>query len=157
MIIVIINGCINPFRSKYIELGRKKLKKYSKQRELILTNLQNRCDHPTADMLYRDLKEEMPQIGIATIYRNVLELCEENKIRRITVGNGPDRFDGNLVHHVHFICSNCQKLQDIFLNEMEEEELEDQMKLLVNSIGGEKENVQIMITGTCKECKQASI
>ena len=47
-----------------------KMKKYSRQRELILNSLRNRTDHPTADVLYKDLKNDMPAIGIATVYRN---------------------------------------------------------------------------------------
>ena len=131
------------------------MKKYSRQRELILTNLQNRCDHPTADMLYMDLKGKMPSIGIATVYRNLVELCKEEQIRRIVVQGSPDRFDGNLMEHIHFVCEKCGSIEDIFLNEMEEEELEEQMELFAKSIGGERNKTQIMITGICKKCKES--
>ena len=53
------------------------MKKYSKQRELILDSLRKRKDHPTAERLYLDLKKEMPELGIATVYRNLSDLCEE--------------------------------------------------------------------------------
>ena len=59
------------------------MKKYSKQRELILDSLKNRTDHPTAETLYRDLKDKMPEIGIATVYRNLSTLCEEGKINKL--------------------------------------------------------------------------
>ena len=59
------------------------MKKYSKQRELILDSLRKRKDHPTAERLYLDLKNEMPELGIATVYRNLSDLCEEGKIIRI--------------------------------------------------------------------------
>ena len=137
------------------ERGEKSLKKYSRQRELILTNLQNRCDHPTADMLYMDLKEQMPSIGIATVYRNLVELCKERQISKIVTPNSPDRFDGNLINHLHFVCEKCGNIEDIFLNETEEGVLEDQMELLAKSIGGEKNKAQIMITGICKKCKES--
>ena len=80
------------------------MKKYSKQRELIINSLKNRTDHPTADMLYIDLKKEMPNLGIATVYRNLVELCEEGVIIKIKSKNGPDRYDGNTMPHVHFEC-----------------------------------------------------
>ena len=41
------------------------MKKYSRQRELILNSLKSRMDHPTAEILYADLKKQMPEIGIA--------------------------------------------------------------------------------------------
>ena len=80
------------------------MKKYSRQRELILQSLKNRMDHPTAEMLYTDLKEQMPEIGIATIYRNLSDLCEAGEIIKIKSQIGPDRFDGNKKEHIHFEC-----------------------------------------------------
>ena len=53
------------------------MKKFSKQRELILNSLKSRKDHPTAETLFWDLKKEMPNLGIATIYRN-LQNYKEN-------------------------------------------------------------------------------
>ena len=46
------------------------MKKYSRQREVILESIKMRRDHPTVDMLYEDLKLQMPNIGIATMYQN---------------------------------------------------------------------------------------
>ena len=36
----------------------KKMKKFSKQRELILNSLKSRKDHPTAETLFWDLKKK---------------------------------------------------------------------------------------------------
>ena len=133
------------------------MKKYSKQRELILTSLQNRCDHPTAQMLYMELKEQMPSIGIATVYRNLLDLSKQKQINRIIIKDGPDRFDGNLVKHIHFACDKCSTVQDIFLSQTELEEMDQQMELFAKSIGAQKQDTQILITGLCKDCRQKSI
>ena len=71
------------------------MKKYSRQRELILQSLRNRVDHPTAEMLYTDLKTQMPEMGIATVYRNLSDLCEMGEIVKLKSDLGPARFDGN--------------------------------------------------------------
>ena len=133
------------------------MKKYSKQRELILNSLQNRCDHPTAEMLYMDLKEQMPSIGIATVYRNLVDLCKEGQIHKIVTKNGADRFDGNIIDHIHFTCDECGCVQDIFPSEEEQMQIEEQMELFAKSIGSKKNMTQIMITGTCKSCIENSI
>ena len=133
------------------------MQKYSKQRELILKSLQNRCDHPTAEMLYMDLKEEMPSIGIATVYRNLLSLSQSTQIHRIVTKGNADRFDGNLEEHIHFVCNQCSSVHDIFLNEEEQYQIEDQMNLFAKSIGAKKDHTEIMITGTCKDCKRINI
>ena len=133
------------------------MQKYSRQRELILASLQSRCDHPTAEMLYMDLKAQMPSIGIATIYRNLVALSNSKQINRIVTKGNADRFDGNLVEHIHFVCNKCGCVQDIFLNEIEQEQIEDQMQLLSKSIGAQKEHTQIMLTGLCRDCKRINI
>ncbi len=56
------------------------MKKYSKQRELILDSLRKRKDHPTAEKALFGFKNEMPELGIATVYRNLSDLCEEGKL-----------------------------------------------------------------------------
>lgn len=124
------------------------MKKYSKQRELILNSLQSRSDHPTAETLYMDLKKEMPQIGIATVYRNLAGLCEDNSVLKIT-GTDKDRFDGNIQKHYHFICDNCKEIYDMFLQKKEMIVLEEMLK----NISGNSEDNKITVNGICKKCK----
>ena len=44
-----------------------KITRYSKQRELIYQNLKARCDHPTAESIYSDLKVDNP--GLRHVYK----------------------------------------------------------------------------------------
>ena len=81
------------------------MERYSKQRELILNVLKERKDHPTAEMIYKDIIKIMPTIGIATVYRNLAALYESGQILKIETKQGEsDRFDGNLMPHLHFQC-----------------------------------------------------
>lgn len=132
------------------------MKKYSKQRELILQSLKNRMDHPTAEMLYTDLKAQMPEIGIATIYRNLSDLCEMGEIIKIKSQTGPDRFDGNKKQHIHFECNECHKIEDIFINEGQSKKIDNEIKKLSEDIGAECENANIWLTGLCNKCKKSS-
>lgn len=129
------------------------MKKYSKQRELILNSLRNRTDHPTAEKLYLDLKNEMPEIGIATVYRNLAELCEEGQIIKIKMSTGPDRFDGNTMPHIHFECKNCGDIIDVVLFENQVKQLDNDFKNFAKQIGAEVTGSEITITGLCKNCK----
>ena len=45
--------------------------KYSRQRESIKNYLYGREDHPTADMVYMDMRQEFPNISLGTVYRNL--------------------------------------------------------------------------------------
>ena len=62
--------------------------KYSRQRESIKVCLQGRKDHPTADMLYTDVRKEFPNISLGTVYRNLSLLSELGEIKRLTTGDG---------------------------------------------------------------------
>ena len=92
--------------------------KYSRQRESIKANLMNRHDHPTADALYASIREEFPNISLGTVYRNLNLLVETGEILKLTCGNGPDHYDGNVAPHYHFVCRECGQVYDMDLDEM---------------------------------------
>lgn len=48
--------------------------KRSRQREMIKSFLMGRKDHPTADVIYSNLKQQDPNLSLGTVYRN-LTLC----------------------------------------------------------------------------------
>lgn len=133
------------------------MKKYSRQREGLLKSLKERTDHPTAEMLYIDLKRQIPEIGIATIYRNLADLCEEGFIIRIKSHSGKDRYDGNILPHIHFECNKCLEIEDIFLYEEEIKKLDNEIKEVTKTIEAEATHSTIMINGVCKHCKQSKI
>ena len=87
--------------------------KHSRQRDAIRQNLMGRCDHPTAETVYMDIKEDFPNISLGTVYRNLSLLSELGEIQKIATGTGPDRFDGNTNPHCHFQCRMCYHVLDI--------------------------------------------
>ena len=130
------------------------MKKYSRQRELILQSLRNRVDHPTAEMLYADLKIQMPEIGIATVYRNLSDLCEMGEIKKLKSQIGADRFDGNKEEHIHFECNKCHEIEDIFIHDGQTKKIDNEIKRLSENIGAECESANISLFGLCKKCKR---
>lgn len=89
--------------------------RYSKQRELVLDELQARKDHPTADELYHDLRSREPRISMGTVYRNLERLRQKGLLRIIETG-GQKRFDADISPHAHFRCRECGKVTDIPLD-----------------------------------------
>lgn len=130
------------------------MERYSKQRELILDVLKERNDHPTAEMLYNDIIKIMPTIGIATVYRNLAILYESGQILKIETKQGEsDRFDGNLMPHLHFQCLECNEIQDIFLDECDNEKLDEKLKEFANMINAKVTSSKILLKGKCEKCK----
>ena len=85
---------------------------YSKQREAILNELQNRCDHPTATQVYEGVKKVIPNISLGTVYRNLASLVESGEILSVAVGDGKEHFDGDKSFHLHLHCKCCGAIID---------------------------------------------
>ena len=95
------------------------MRKRSRQRELILTYLRSRTDHPAAETVYQEIRKEMPNISLATVYRNLSLLTEMGEIRKVPVSQGPDRFDANIKPHDHFLCERCGQIMDLEMRRIE--------------------------------------
>ena len=77
--------------------------KYSRQREAIKEFMMTRKDHPTADMVYMNVRKEFPNISLGTVYRNLTLLSDMGELLRLRVGDGVDHFDATTTPHYHFI------------------------------------------------------
>ena len=44
---------------------------HSKQRDIILEVVSNSCEHPSADMVYQEVKKQISNISLGTVYRNL--------------------------------------------------------------------------------------
>lgn len=86
--------------------------KYSRKREAIIKQLSCRGDHPTAETLYAELKETVPDLSMATVYRNLKQLEEWGEIMKIST-DGATRYDANAVPHSHFFCRACGGVTDL--------------------------------------------
>lgn len=87
--------------------------KYSRQREAIKEFLMTRKDHPTADVVYSNVKSTFPNISLGTVYRNLTLLADIGEVARLRLGDGIDHFDADVSPHNHFICSGCGNVIDL--------------------------------------------
>ena len=90
--------------------------KHSKQREMIKSFLMTRKDHPTADVVYMNVRQQNPNISLGTVYRNLTLLADIGDIQRLRLGDGVDHFDADTSPHYHFICSDCGSVIDLEMN-----------------------------------------
>lgn len=87
--------------------------KKSKQRDQIKAFLMTRKDHPTADVVYSQVRQEIPNISLGTVYRNLTLLSDLGEIQRLRLGDGTDHFDADTSPHNHFICNSCNAVLDL--------------------------------------------
>jgi len=85
----------------------------SKQREAILRVLKNTSSHPTVQWLYDQVRSEIPNISLGTVYRNLKLLKQEGQIIELNLEDTLSRFDGNAQNHYHFRCERCSRVFDV--------------------------------------------
>lgn len=92
------------------------MERRSRQREEIQRILARKNFHPTIEELYYLVKQELPGIGIATVYRNVEKMVDRDEIIKIDIPGGASRIDGNVEKHYHFRCEQCGRVEDVWLD-----------------------------------------
>ena len=126
------------------------MRKYSRQRELILNYLKGTKAHPSAEQIYADLKPENPALSLSTVYRNLNLLSEYGMIQKLAVGESGERFDADTSDHGHFICSGCHCVTDVG-------ELPIDKESLSSSLGGNYKvnQFKLFLYGLCGKCRAA--
>ena len=122
--------------------------RYSKQREAIRTYLLSTKSHPTAEVVYYNIKNEYPKISLGTVYRNLNLLVEQGQALRLDCGDGVDHFDGDTRPHYHFSCRKCGCVMDL---EMDSIDHIDQ--IAGAGFAGEIQGHQVLFYGLCPKCK----
>ena len=125
--------------------------KYSRQREMIKDFLMTRKDHPTADLVYSNIRQECPNISLGTVYRNLTLLADLGEIQRLRVGDGIDHFDADTSPHYHFICSDCGAVIDL-----EMDCIDSIMNVAGKHFGGSIQGHFTYFYGRCPKCKELS-
>jgi len=114
------------------------------QKKTILDYLKNTKSHPDGDSVYLEVKKQIPTISKGTVYRILNQLQEKGEIQAIILDK--THFDGDTSLHAHFICENCGKIYDIFLDDSDIKQIKQKIK--VDKIN----KIQILIYGKCNQC-----
>lgn len=89
--------------------------KLTKQRQIILDELQKVRSHPSADEVYALVRRRLPRISLATVYRNLEVLAEAGLIKKLALAGSQKRFDGMVENHYHIRCLKCGRVDDVDL------------------------------------------
>ncbi|MDD4011853.1 MAG: transcriptional repressor [Sphaerochaetaceae bacterium] len=85
----------------------------TKQQTVVLDFMRTQFIHPTAETVWEGVKDKLPGISLATVYRNLHRLCDDGLVRQISMPDGSNRFDGNLSGHWHMQCLSCREVYDL--------------------------------------------
>ena len=131
--------------AKYKDMGLR----LTPQRIAILKYLDGNTSHPTADNIYRDLKQTYPTLSFATVYNTLQTLKEHGEVMEVTIDPIRKHYDPNTSPHHHVICISCNDLWDVFVD------YSDVLKLPSNVAKGIKTvGVHVDFYGLCKNCQK---
>ncbi|HEB83470.1 MAG TPA: transcriptional repressor, partial [Bacteroidetes bacterium] len=116
----------------------------------ILAVMHEKKTHPTAEEVFTEVRRRLPNISLATVYRNLDLLVEENRIRRLESGNGPRRYDGDLSHHYHIRCVRCGAVEDVSVDR-----IPDLVSQVRRTGGYHILGMKLEFTGLCEMCRKA--
>lgn len=124
-------------------------KRNTRQRQAIHEYLLNTTEHPSADQIYRHLRERFPSLSLATVYNTLDLLVSSGQIGAIgDIGDHKERFDGNTTDHFNLVCSECHKIVDVPNTRFESinEHIQQQSGFVITG-------ARLLYFGICPECQ----
>ncbi len=106
--------------------------------------------HPTALEVYEMVKQVRPRIGLASVYRILGHLVEQNYIKELLYGDGSSRYDGRITRHDHGICTNCGALLDLPSEVTVSQQI---LQQVAQAAGLELDTHEVRIYGRCASCR----
>ena len=134
------NDLINFFREKGL--------KVTSQRLAICNFILSRKDHPTAEQIYQELRNEHPTISLGTIYKTLHLLQELGLIQELGFTEGSVRYDPDMELHINMVCSKCGKISDY-----KTENVEKLWSAIISDLGFKPIGQRIDIYFECNDCK----
>lgn len=118
------------------------------QRRAVYAELADRKDHPTADQVHDALRERLPGMSRATVYRVLETLVEQGFARKVHHPGAVARFDPMTTRHHHLVCDRCGRLVDLEDGAVSAVRLPE-----AGRRGFEIRDYSISFTGLCRDCR----
>ncbi len=78
-------------------------------------------NHPTAENIVEYIRKNHPNIAVATVYKVLDALAENQLIKKVTTEKDIMRYDAIIESHHHIYCTDSDRIEDYFdenLNEL---------------------------------------
>jgi len=122
--------------------------RHTAQRAAIYRYLRSVTTHPTADEIFTQVREVLPDISLATVYKALEAFVEAGLARKLTLGGGPARYDGRTDDHDHARCLKCGKVRDVV-----GEHDSGLIRGLRSDDGFEIIDYRLELIGYCRDCR----
>jgi Fur family ferric uptake transcriptional regulator len=125
------------------------MERKTRQRETILETFRTASGPMSPQEVLALAQKNIPDIGIATVYRNIKAFVEHGTLNVVPIPGEPDRYEmAGKKHHHHFFCRKCHKA-------FEMEGCPGSLKTLAPA-GFSVERHEIFLYGCCQRCLSKS-
>ncbi len=120
----------------------------SVQRLAIMEYLLTHHTHPTVEDVYKGLCDAITTLSRTTVYNTLRMFAEHGVAQMITIDEHRVCYDGDIVPHIHFYCTQCNKIVDVYHTEAPyiAKPYEIDGNLVVEA--------QLYYKGICKKCQE---
>jgi Fe2+ or Zn2+ uptake regulation protein len=125
-----------------------KKERMTAQKSFIFNYLKGVKTHPTAEIVYNEVRKQLPSISQGTVYRVLNNFKDKGEIQAIDTKDNV-HFDADISDHAHFICEECGKVYDVY-DECAHCGILKNRKTKIGKIN----KYQIKFYGVCSACKK---
>jgi Fur family peroxide stress response transcriptional regulator len=119
------------------------------QRQILYEVMHGMEGHPSPEEVYARVREQIPSISLATVYKNIHLFVASGVLREVSLHHGSIRVEMNDEAHHHMVCSQCKAIADIGEQELG---LETKRRTLPGGFLVERFSVDVI--GICAKCQQ---
>lgn len=130
----------------YDKILREKDLKVTPQRIFILEEIR-KMGHASVEDLHERVKDVYSSVSLATIYKNIHLLVEEDILTEVPVHGRKPVYEINTGDHVHVTCPYCGNVEDLM-----DMDTEPFLKEAQKQSGRKYERVAVMLQGVCAKC-----
>jgi Fe2+ or Zn2+ uptake regulation protein len=121
--------------------------RFTEQRAAVYRFLLHTNQHPSADEVFTSVRQVIPDISLATVYKSLETLVSCGLASKLTYGDGSARYDGRTDPHPHARCLACGAVLDL-PGRLDAGALADLGELPGFSVEG----YRVEVVGVCASC-----
>jgi Fur family peroxide stress response transcriptional regulator len=119
------------------------------QRLAVLRMLAESTEHPSAGMIYEQVKRNFPTTSLATVYKTITALKDLGEVLELGFAGEGSRYDGHRPFpHPHVICTKCGAIDDPQFSGMEKMSSE-----MADKSGFSITHHRLDFFGLCPQCR----
>jgi Fe2+ or Zn2+ uptake regulation protein len=87
--------------------------RFTRQRAAVFAHLRAVDSHPTAEQVFAAVRQQIPNISLATVYKALEALVDAGLAARLADAGGPAHYDGRPEPHYHLRCERTGQVRDL--------------------------------------------